>query len=224
MTNPLYRNSKYVHLWVHLLLKANHKGDKIMWNGGILNLESGQFIAGRKSLSNETGIAESTCEDILRFLEKEGQIRQQSNSKFRVITILKWKDYQESDNKTTASRQPADTNKNDKNDKNVKNKTTAPETGDGALINEAISLFEKVNPNYRIWYARPPQRNALGRLIEINGFEKVRAIIALLPQSNILPYLPTITTPIQLEERWASLAAGLIKKKGELTSKGRGMA
>lgn len=144
LNNPLYRNSKYVHLWVHLLLKANHKGDKIMWNGGILDIKEGEFVTGRKSLSSETGIPESTCEDILKYLEKEGQIRQQTNSKFRVITILNWKNFQDvrqqSNNKATTKRQPADTNKNDKKVKNEKNIVAGDTPAD-----QARDFFSKGN-------------------------------------------------------------------------------
>ena len=32
-----YKNSKYVHLWLHLLLKATHKQHEFMWNKEIIN-------------------------------------------------------------------------------------------------------------------------------------------------------------------------------------------
>jgi hypothetical protein len=228
MSNPIYRNSAYFHVWMHLLLKASHYGDKIMWNGGVLEIKEGQCVIGRKKIALETNVPESTVERALKWLEKEGQIEQLANSKFRVITILNWKEYQateqQTDSKRTASGQPADTFKNVKKEKNVKKDPSAPETGDGELITQSIDLFKDVNQSYRLWYARPPQRAAIHRLLEINGFDRLSRVIALLPKTNQIPYLPTITTPIQLEERWAALESGLIKKKGEITSKGRGLA
>lgn len=116
--NPLFKRSSYVHLWVYLLLRANHKADRILWNGGILDINPGQFITGRQTLSEQTGIAPSTVEDILRLFEKSGYIRQQKNNKFRLITIVKWDKHQsQSDNQPTSSRQQADTNKKGKNEK-----------------------------------------------------------------------------------------------------------
>lgn len=119
-----YRDSEYVHLWVHLLLKASHKGKEFMFNNEIVKLKPGQLITGRKALSVETSISESKIERILNLFENERQIEQQTNSRNRVITIVSWDAYQKSeqqmDSKRTASEQPVDTNKNDNNENNDK--------------------------------------------------------------------------------------------------------
>lgn len=114
-----YTQSQYVHLWIHLLLIANHKPNEYMTNGKIILIKEGQLLTGRKKLSVGTGIPESTVEDILKLLENEHQIQQQKTTKYRLITILNWKDYQTSDNQPTTGQQPADTNKNDKKEKNL---------------------------------------------------------------------------------------------------------
>jgi hypothetical protein len=90
-----------------------------MTNGKIILIKEGQLLTGRKQLSMGTGIPESTVEDILKLLENEHQIQQQKTTKYRLITILNWKDYQESDNKATTKQQQADTIKNDKKEKNI---------------------------------------------------------------------------------------------------------
>lgn len=89
-----YKNSKFVHLWIHLLLKANHEAKEFMWNNTIIVIKEGQFITGRKQLSQETGISETSIERILKTLENEQQIGQQTTTKYRLITILNWKEYQ----------------------------------------------------------------------------------------------------------------------------------
>jgi hypothetical protein len=120
-----YTKSEYVHLWIHLLLKANHERKEFMFNNQIMVVKQGQLLTGRKQLSEETGISESTLERILKLFENEHQIEQQKTTKYRVITILHWKEYQVSDNKVdnkwTTDGQQMDTNKNIKNDKNDKN-------------------------------------------------------------------------------------------------------
>ena len=124
-----YKNSKYVHLWVHILMKANHQDSEFMWNGEMITVKSGQFITGRSQLSADTGLPGSTVERILGTFENEHQIRQQKTNKFRLITIVKWKEFQhdgqrngqQTDNKRTTNGQQTDTNKNDKNYKNDKN-------------------------------------------------------------------------------------------------------
>lgn len=124
-----YQDSEYVHLWVHILLRANHEPKEFLWNGVLKKVQAGQFIAGRQVLSRETGISESKVERILKTFESEQQIEQQKTNRFRLITILNWPKYQQSEqqieqpvnNKRTTSEQPVDTNKNEKNDKNEKN-------------------------------------------------------------------------------------------------------
>jgi len=95
-----------------------------MWNNQTILIREGQFLTGRKELSKETGISETTVERILKMLENEQQIIQEKTTKFRIITIINWKEYQggqQTDNKRTTDGQQTDTNKNDKNDKNDKN-------------------------------------------------------------------------------------------------------
>lgn len=121
LENPIIKKPNYLALWLVLLLKANHKDNKMLWNGGILTIKEGSFITGRKVLAEETGIKESTIEDILTYLEKQQQIQQQKTNKYRLITIVNWENHQHTDkksnNKATTKQQQADTNKNEKNEK-----------------------------------------------------------------------------------------------------------
>ena len=101
-----YKKSHYVHLWVHLLLNANHKDNEFMWNGDLILIKEGQLLTGRKELSAGTGISQSTIERILKMLENEHQIMQRKTTKFRIITIINWKDFQggqQTDNKRTTN-------------------------------------------------------------------------------------------------------------------------
>lgn len=117
--NPIARKPEYMSLWIHLLLLANHKnGYRFIFNNRENILNAGQILTGRKKLSKLTGIKETQIENILNYLEKSHQIGQQKTTKNRVITILNWKSYQESDNKVTTKRQQSDTYKNIKNIKN----------------------------------------------------------------------------------------------------------
>lgn len=145
----MHNKPAYGWLWVNLLLLAAHQEHRFIWNGKEEVVLEGQIYTGRKSLSEQTGIAESTIEDILKFLEKQHQIRQQKTSKFRLITIENWKKYQtsdiSSDNKATTEQQQTDTYNNDKNVKNVNNEGTTP-----ALV--ARDFFNDINSEYRIQY------------------------------------------------------------------------
>lgn len=125
-----YKKAEYLQLWIHLLLSVGHGEKEILWNGQSRKLEPGQMITGRDALSRETGINRSKIERILKFFENEQQIEQQKTTKFRLITLKNWSEYQQSEqrfeqqvsNKRATSEQQVSTNnkvKNIKNDKNI---------------------------------------------------------------------------------------------------------
>lgn len=123
-------------IWIHLLLLANHKETKRMINGRVIAVQPGQLITSRKSLAAKTGVNESKVERVLTTLKNEQQIEQHGTSKFRVISIVKWAEYQSDeqqneqqvDSKRTADEQqmntPEEVSSDTKNGKNEKKTDT----------------------------------------------------------------------------------------------------
>lgn len=143
-----FKRSEYVHLWVYILIKANHEEKEFIWNGSTQRTKKGEFITGRNALVKETGIAATTIERILNLFEKDGQIGQQKNNKFRLITVKKWEEYQSSghqtDIKRTSSGHLADTNKNiriKELKESISMVATAPD-----LKNKSDHLIEEMRP------------------------------------------------------------------------------
>ena len=226
LENPIIGRANYLALWVVLLLKANHKPNKFMWNGNIIVVKEGQMLTGRKELSKETGIPESTIEDILIYLEKQHQIQQQKTTKYRLITIVNWIKHQSSnstsDNKATTKQQQSDTNKNEKKEKNEKKDTTEQSSED---INLLIKSFESINPACKRMYGNTTQRKSCRSLIDTYGFERLQKIITdTLPKTNGLQYFPTITTPLQLHDRFIILESAIRKYQSEKLSSKKGIA
>lgn len=90
-----------------------------------------------------------------------------------------------------------------------------------ALIPNLIKLFEEINPTCKTYYSNTTQRKACQFLIDTYGFEKVGKVITeLLPQTNGMGYLPTITTPVQLKDKWSQLEAAVKKEGTKIKSKG----
>jgi hypothetical protein len=130
MDKGYYKKSEFVHLWLHLMFKANHKPKEFWFNGKNIKINRGQFITGRKKLSEETGINESKIERILNFFEKsEQQIEQQKSNRNRLITLLNYNVHNKTgqqieqpvNNQRTTSEQPVNTTNNEKNEKNDNN-------------------------------------------------------------------------------------------------------
>jgi len=95
------KDSEKVHLWIHLLICANRDEREELLGGKPIKCNSGQFTTGRKQLSEATGINESKIERILTYFEKiEQQIEQQKTSTNRLISILNWSEYQQTEQQT----------------------------------------------------------------------------------------------------------------------------
>ena len=126
-----YNKPDYLAMWIHLLLKANHKEQQIMFAGGIINLKPGEFVTGRKVLSEETGINEAKVQRLLSYFEtKEQQIEQRTDRQKRIITIKNWDIYQQSEqrvnNERTTSEQRVNTDNNINNINNINKNTIKP--------------------------------------------------------------------------------------------------
>lgn len=210
-----YKNSKYVHLWVHLLLSANHKSKEFMWNNQIIIVKEGQMITGRDELSKATGIKSGSIENILKMLESEHQIEQQKTTKYRLITIVNWKEHQKSDNtsdnKVTTKYQQSDTNKNDNKVKNEKKENTDETSSSGTPL--VIKAFEEINPACKRMYSNKTQRKACEDLIATYGEERVLSVVSgTLPRTNKMTaeFFPNISTPQQLFDKWQKLEDAII--------------
>lgn len=88
--------------------------------------------------------------------------------------------------------------------------TTEQSSGD---IAEIIDLFKSVNPSYSKLFGNKTQRASVARMLKTQGKEKLVKIIAILPKTNSMQYMPNITTPLQLEDKMGQLASQLQKKK-----------
>ncbi len=127
--NPIFKDSPSVHLWVYLLLKANHKPNRFLFNKKEITVKRGQLISGRKQISKETGISEWKVRERLKALEGLGMTASKTTNKFRVITICNYNEYQDSISGEPPAKPPSkivskppSTHHQPTTNKNVKNK------------------------------------------------------------------------------------------------------
>jgi hypothetical protein len=134
------KDSEKVHLWIHLLISASRGEREEILGGKPIKCSPGQFTTGRKQLSEDTGINESKIERILTYFEKiEQQIEQQKTSTNRLISILKWNEYQineqQNEQLPNNDRTTSEHTTRSKRIKELKNKEYAEN------LNEFSSLF-----------------------------------------------------------------------------------
>ena len=159
-----YTCPNMIQLFMHMLLRANHKPNR--WKG--IEIESGQFVSGRKALSLETGISEQSIRTAIINLQKSGELTIKSTSKHSIFTLVNWGIYQNDEeanqptnhqstinltNSQPATNQQLTTNKNDKKEKNDKKKE--------------VDTFD-----YFSWWNEIAAEVGLGKIIEFSNERK----------------------------------------------------
>jgi len=95
-------------LFLHCLLKANWCPSK--WHG--VDIEPGQFITSLASLSKETHLSVRQVRVALDHLTMTGEVTSKCQSKYRIITVNSWSEYQgndkQNDKRVTRKRQDDD--------------------------------------------------------------------------------------------------------------------
>lgn len=81
-------------VWVHLLLMANYSESKRYVSGSAVKLQPGQLITGVTELSQRSGATPNKVRGALEYLKITGRITDEPNQKGRVISIVKWSEYQ----------------------------------------------------------------------------------------------------------------------------------
>jgi hypothetical protein len=84
-----------------------------------------------------------------------------------------------------------------------------------ADINEIVNNFQGINPSYEKFFSNKTQRSAVERLLEKYGKAKILHIMQFLPETNQEEYAPVIISPLQLEDKLASLLLFLKRKQKE---------
>lgn len=115
-----FNKSEYVHLWLYLLLKANHQDKEILIGNEKVLVKRGQLLTSRHKLSDVVHVQENKIYRILKCFENEHQIEQQKTTRYTLITILNYDTYQKNEqvkeqqmnNKRTTDEQQMNTNNN----------------------------------------------------------------------------------------------------------------
>ena len=130
LENPVVmKDSDHLSLWTYILLNATHSEYDVIFEGKRKTLIPGEFTTGRNKISKDLSISSSKVQRILKCFESEQQIEQVTDMKCRLIRVLKWNEYQGSEqvneqlvNKyRTSSEQVVNTKQEGKKKKNAKN-------------------------------------------------------------------------------------------------------
>ncbi|HBQ2515737.1 TPA: DNA replication protein [Klebsiella pneumoniae] len=137
MDSRLYKDSQAVHLWLHLILKANHVEVTVNTDIGPVTVGRGQMLTGRPTLVSETFIPDNKVRSLLRTFESKGMLNITSmGKKFSLLTIVKYDDFQSQNCPTVVQRL---SNANTSND--------APLSGDCPTVVQRLSINNNITNN-----------------------------------------------------------------------------
>ena len=103
--NPVVvKDNDYFSVWIHLLLNSSHSDHDMIFDGETRIIKRGQVLTSRKRLSKICNCTESKIERIIKWLISEHLIEQQTYSKSRIISILNYSKYQQSNTKSNINR------------------------------------------------------------------------------------------------------------------------
>lgn len=147
-----------MHLWIHLLISANHADGKTMIGNQSVLVPRGSLATGRISLARDTKINQSKIERLLKLFEREKQIEQQTFSKYRLISITNYDLYQSGEqqvnSKRTASEQQVNTNNKNNNDNKDSQRLFSDDDLEIAntIYSKILSIDSKAKkPNFNKW-------------------------------------------------------------------------
>lgn len=137
MDSRLYKDSQAVHLWLHLILKANHVEVTVNTDIGPVTVGRGQMLTGRPTLVSETFIPDNKVRSLLRTFESKGMLNITSmGKKFSLLTIVKYDDFQSQNCPTVVQRLSSANTSND-----------APLSGDCPTNVQRLSINNNITNN-----------------------------------------------------------------------------
>ena len=110
-----YKDVNTFKLFLHLLLRASFADTKFLGK----KIKRGQVVTSLSGLAEETGLSVQNVKTSLKHLILTNEVTNVSNKQYRIITIVKYDQYQDLTNKLTVSQQT--TNKQLTNDQQYNN-------------------------------------------------------------------------------------------------------
>ena len=123
LTSAVFQSEKLLKVWIWCLVRANWHDAVCFFEGKEIRLETGQFLTGRFSGSEECSMNPSTFYKCIKKLEEIGNISVKSSNKMSLISIVKYdvyqgemaSEWQQEDNRVTTKEQQSNTDKEVKN-------------------------------------------------------------------------------------------------------------
>ena len=137
-----YNDVNVKTLFIHCLLKANWEDKN--WQGNLI--KRGSFVTSVSMLSQELKLTNQKVRTVLEKLKKTNEIFVKTTNKFTVITIVKYSDYQDFENKNNNQI----TNEQQSNN----NQITTTNNNNNITIEQDLNVGQENLPNPKITFEK----------------------------------------------------------------------
>lgn len=108
----IWSNSKYLHAWVYMLLRANYKDTKVLIGSKLVEVKRGEFITSIQNFSEATHLTFQETRTFWDLLENDKMVTRTSTSRLTKITVCEYGHYQDNQHaKQQTSNKQATTEK-----------------------------------------------------------------------------------------------------------------
>lgn len=176
---------------------------------------TGKFYFTNEQISTIVGCSEWTSSQSMSNLKEKGLISlsfklKSNGGKIRFIRLLK---NQQSDygKINSPTMEKSNDNKNKIKDNKINNNKiilhSESDNSQGNDINSFISLFEKVNPMWKTFFANKTERNACEKILGTTTIERLKDFFKWYESVSTDKYCPVFTKPTELVKQLGKLKA-----------------
>lgn len=158
LDNPIFKNDKLFRVFMFCLLRAQHTAGDQLVGDSVVYLDKGQLATGRIAISEQTGLSQQNVRTAISKLEKLGILTIKPTTKYSVITMVNWNQYQQTNqqvtNKQPTSNQQVTTSNNVNNDNNVEKEHGRKQVLPPCPHQEILEIWSEVMPDQtqpRVW-------------------------------------------------------------------------
>lgn len=177
--------------WVDLLLLANHKEVKMMFNGNLITVDRGQILTSIRKLSEKWKWSYDKTRRFLQVIEKDGMVQKESDNFRTLLTIVKYEVFQDlpitnqsriSEGISEQSSELTSEQTSDKQEckelKNVKNNNIMSISAINALFEELWLLYPRKKGKGQISDAKKRKIAEIGKEQMIRSIERYKRYVS----------------------------------------------
>lgn len=149
LDNPIFKNDKLFRVFMFCLLRAQHTAGDQLVGDSVVYLDKGQLATGRIAISEQTGLSQQNVRTAISKLEKLGILTIKPTTKYSVITMVNWNQYQQTNQQVTSCQPTSNqlpTTSNNVNNGNNGNKVDQSKIARDELIKNSFEYWWKSYP------------------------------------------------------------------------------